>query len=68
LRVNKDIRILDAEKGKCTVMLDEFKYGDKLNTLPESGISEPSPKDPRAKYEKKVQKLVRNTKLLFILS
>jgi hypothetical protein len=33
LRLNKDIGILQADKGNCTVMLDESKYEDKLNTL-----------------------------------
>jgi hypothetical protein len=30
LRLNKDIRILQADKGNCTVVLDESKYKDKL--------------------------------------
>jgi hypothetical protein len=58
LRLNKDIRILQADKGHCTVVLDESEYKDKLNTLLESGVYEPLPKDPTAKDERKVQKLL----------
>jgi hypothetical protein len=53
LRPNKDIRILQADKGSYTVVLDESKY-KKLNTLLESGVYEPLPKYPTAKIEKKV--------------
>jgi hypothetical protein len=33
LRLNRDIRTQQADKGNCTVVLDESKYNDKLNTL-----------------------------------
>jgi hypothetical protein len=42
LRLNKGIRILQADKGICT---------DKLNTLLETRVYEPLPKDPTAKVE-----------------
>jgi hypothetical protein len=58
LKLNKDIRTLQADKGNWTVVLDESKYKDKLNTLLESGVYEPLPKDPTAKVERKVQNLV----------
>jgi hypothetical protein len=32
LRLNKAIRILQADKYNCTLMLDESEYRDKLNT------------------------------------
>jgi hypothetical protein len=54
LRLNKNIRILQADKGNCTVVMDESEYKDKLNTLLESGVYEPLPKDPTAMVEKKV--------------
>jgi hypothetical protein len=57
LRLNKDIRILLADKGNCTVVLDESEYKDKLNTLLEYRVYEPLPKDPRARVERKMQKL-----------
>jgi hypothetical protein len=42
LRLNKDIRITEADKGNCTVVLDEPEYKDKLNTLVESKVYESS--------------------------
>jgi hypothetical protein len=57
LRLNQDIRILPADKGNCTVVLDESKYNDKINTLLESGVYEPVHKDPTAKVERKVQQI-----------
>jgi hypothetical protein len=43
-------------------VLDESKYKEKLNTLLESGVYEPLPKDPTAKIERKVQKLLSKHK------
>jgi hypothetical protein len=62
LMLNKDMRVLQADKGSCTVVLDESEYKDKLNTLLESGVCEPLAKDPTAKAEKKVQKLLSRHK------
>ncbi|PNF20263.1 hypothetical protein B7P43_G15436 [Cryptotermes secundus] len=62
LRINKEIRILRVDKGNCTVVLDESKYKDKLNTLLGSGFYETLPKDPIAKVERKVQKLLSKYK------
>jgi hypothetical protein len=45
LRLNKETRILQADNGNSTVVLDEHEYKDKLNTLLESGVYEPLPKD-----------------------
>jgi hypothetical protein len=56
LKLNKYIRILQADKGNCTVMLDNSEYKDKLNTLLKSGDYELLPKDPTAKVERKIQK------------
>jgi hypothetical protein len=38
LRLNGDIRILEADKSNCTVVLDESKYKNKFNTLLGSGV------------------------------
>jgi hypothetical protein len=65
-RLNKDIRILQADKGNCTLVLDLSKYKDTLNILVESGVYEPLPKDPTAKGARKIEKILSNTKLLFI--
>jgi hypothetical protein len=54
LRFNKDIRILQADKGNCTVVFDESKCKEKLNTLLESSVYDPLPKDPTAKVERKI--------------
>jgi hypothetical protein len=62
LRTNKDIRILPADKGNCTVLLDESQYMDKINTLLKSGVYEPLPKDPTAKVERKVQQILAKYK------
>jgi hypothetical protein len=51
---NKEIKILQADKGNCTVVLDEFKYKEKLNNLLGSTIYELLPKDPTAKVERRV--------------
>jgi hypothetical protein len=39
-------------------VLDESKYKDTLNTLLESGVYEPLPKNPIAQVEREVQKLL----------
>jgi hypothetical protein len=51
LRLNKIIRMLHADKRNCTVVLDESTYKDKLNTLLESGVYKPLPRDPTAKVQ-----------------
>jgi hypothetical protein len=58
LRLNKDIRILQADKGNCTVVFDESTYKDKSSTLLESGVYKPLPKDATAKVERKIKKLL----------
>jgi hypothetical protein len=59
---NKDIRILQADKDNCMVVLDESKYKNKLITLLESRVHEPLPKDPTAKLRRKVYKLLSKHK------
>jgi hypothetical protein len=58
LRLNRDIRTQQADKGNCTVVLDESKY-NKLNTLLESGVYEPL---PTAKIERQEWKLLSKNK------
>jgi hypothetical protein len=45
--------------------LDESEYKEKINTLLESGVYEPLKKDPTAKIERKVQKLLSKYKSYF---
>jgi hypothetical protein len=52
LRLNKDTRILKADKGNCTVVLDEFKYKANLNPFLQSRVYEPFSKDPTARGRK----------------
>jgi hypothetical protein len=62
LRLDKDIRILQANKGNCSVVLDVYEYKVKLKTLLESRVYEPLLNDPTAKVEKKIQKLLSKHK------
>jgi hypothetical protein len=66
LMLNKDIRVLQADRGRCTMVLDKSEYKSKLNTLLESGACEQLPKDPTAKAEKKYRNSFPNRKLLFL--
>jgi hypothetical protein len=61
-RLNKKIGVLQADKGNCTVVLEESEYKEKLNTLLESGVYEPLSKDPTAKVERNVPKLLSKHK------
>jgi hypothetical protein len=62
LRLNKDVSILQADKGNCAVVLVESKYKGKLNILLESRVYEPLPEDPTAKVERRIQKLLSKHK------
>jgi hypothetical protein len=62
LRLNKYNRILQADKGSCSRVLEESKYQDKINILLESEVYEPLPKDPTAKVERKVKILLAKHK------
>jgi hypothetical protein len=50
----KYIRILGAEEGNCTVVLDESE--SRLSIFIDSGFYETSSKNATAKVERKVQK------------
>jgi hypothetical protein len=58
LKRNRDIRILPADKENCTVVMNETMYMEKLNTLLDSGVYEPLPKDLTSRTERKIQKLL----------
>jgi hypothetical protein len=58
LKHNKDIRIFQADKGNCTVVLDDSEYRNKLNLVLDSGVYEPLSKDPTKIVERKVQKIL----------
>jgi hypothetical protein len=67
LRLNKDIRILQADTDNCIVGFDESKYKDKLNTLQESGVYEPLLKNPTAKVERRIKKLLYRHKTTILI-
>jgi hypothetical protein len=46
LKINKQIRILQADKGNCTVVLNESTYKEKISSLLESGVYEILRKGP----------------------
>jgi hypothetical protein len=54
LKLNKNIRILPADKGNCSVVLGESKYKGKLNKLLETGAYEMLSSDSTAKKKQKV--------------
>jgi hypothetical protein len=62
LKLNKDIRILQANKENCTEVMDESTYKKMLSILLESEVYEPLPKDPTSKLQRRVQKLLSNHK------
>jgi hypothetical protein len=62
LRLNKDIRILPADKGNCSVVLEEMEYRDKIDTLLKSGVYEPLSKDSATKIQRKVQQILAKYK------
>jgi hypothetical protein len=62
LEQDKDIRIIQADKGNCTVVINEIDYQYKLNVLLQSGAYEPIAKDPTLKIERKIQSLLSKHK------
>jgi hypothetical protein len=61
LKLNKDIRILPADKSNCSVVLEVMEYRDKIDTLLKSGVYELLSKDPAAKLREKFSKSWPNT-------
>jgi hypothetical protein len=58
LKLNEDIRILPADKGNCTIIVDETQYRDKINIVLKSGFYEALPRDPTAKVDGKIQQIL----------
>jgi hypothetical protein len=65
LRLNKDIRILLADKANCTVVFVESKYTGKLNTLLKSRVYEPLPNILQLKLRGKYRNSFPDTKILY---
>jgi hypothetical protein len=62
-----EIRILQAHKGNCMVVLNEFTYNEKIFSLLESGVYEILCKDPMSQIKRKIWKFLPITKLFFLL-
>jgi hypothetical protein len=62
MKDNKDIRILQAEKGNCTVLSNESTYKEKISSLLESGVYDLLRKDTTSQIERKVRKLLAKHK------
>jgi hypothetical protein len=62
LKNNKEMRFLQADKGNCMVVLNEFTYKEKISSLQESGVYEILCKDPTSQTERKIWKLLTKHK------
>jgi hypothetical protein len=62
LKNNRQIRILQADKGNCTVVLNESTYKEKISSLLDSGVYEILRKDPTAQIERKIRTLLTKHK------
>jgi hypothetical protein len=61
---NKEIRILQADKGNYTVVLNESTCKEKMSILLESGVYEILQKDPMSQIERKVWELLTKHKIV----
>jgi hypothetical protein len=59
---DKEIRILQANKGNCMLVLNESTYKEKISSLLESGVYEILLKNPTSQIERKVRKLLTKHK------
>jgi vacuolar-type H+-ATPase subunit C/Vma6 len=62
LKDKTEIRILQADKGNCMVVLKESTYREKISSLLESGVYEILRKDLMSQIERKIQKLLSKHK------
>jgi hypothetical protein len=65
--LNKDIRILQTDKGNCTSVFDESKQKEKLNTLLDPGFMNPYQKILQLKLRGKYRNSFPSTKPLSLL-
>jgi hypothetical protein len=68
LKLNKDIRILQADKGNCTVLLDEYEYRNKLNHYWILGCTNHCPKIQQKPWREKCKNSSLNKRLLYPLT
>jgi hypothetical protein len=55
---DREIKILPADKGNCTVVLNDSTYKQKIFSLLESGVYETLKKDPTSQIERKIRRLL----------
>jgi hypothetical protein len=67
LKHNKEIMILQADKGNCTVILDKSTCKEKLTTLVNSGVNEPWQKVLYLKWREWCRDFSTNINKLFPL-
>lgn len=61
-KIKKDILILNADKGNCTVVMDKSQYDEKVKDLLHTDAYKPINQDPTIKIENKLQRLWRTMK------
>jgi hypothetical protein len=62
LKDNTEILIIHADKGNCTVVLNESTYKEKISSLLESEVYEILLKDPTFQIQRKMWKLLTKHK------
>jgi hypothetical protein len=68
LKDNKEITSLQADKGNCTVVLNESAQKEKISSVLESGVYEIIRKDPMSQIERKIRKLLTKHKTVLPLA
>ena len=64
LKNNRHVRILQADKGNCTVVLNESTYKEKIASLLDASVYEILHKDPTAQIERKIWTLLTKHKTI----
>jgi hypothetical protein len=62
LEEEKQIRILEADKGNYTVELNESTYNEKISSLLESEVCEILRKEPKSQIDRKLWKVLTKHK------
>jgi hypothetical protein len=62
LKDSKEIRILQADKGNCTIVLNECTCTEKMSSLLESGAHKILLKDTTSQIQRKMRKLLTKHK------
>ncbi len=61
LRKDKEVKVLPADKGKATVVIDSKEYESKLNNLlKDEKVYEILKKDPTSMYKTRLVNILKN--------